>query len=45
MSIQNLTENVLFVTLSPERQLKDELKAINEKVVEQNSHDVIIDFY
>lgn len=45
MAIKNLSEDILFVTLSSEQKISDELKAVNELVAERKDCDVIVDFY
>lgn len=45
MEIQNLSEDVILVTLSKEPQISDELKSINETVGNSGDCDVIIDFF
>jgi anti-anti-sigma regulatory factor len=44
MGIQNLSKDVLLVTLSKEPQLSGELSAINEVACSDHGHHVIIDF-
>lgn len=44
MTVQNLSEDILFVTLPSWREIGDELTAVNDIVVEQKNYDVIIDF-
>ena len=45
MGIQNLSENVLLVTLPEQPYLCNELDAINKIVSNECNRDVIIDFY
>lgn len=45
MTIQNLMENVILVSLPKEPQISDELKKVNERVVDSGGCDVILDFF
>jgi anti-anti-sigma factor len=44
MGIQNLSEDVLYVTLPKQPHLSHELESINEIAGNSPSHDVVIDF-
>ena len=45
MTVQNLTQDTLYVTISTDRKVGDQLKDINELIVQQSKDcDVIIDF-
>ena len=44
MGIQNLAENVIFIVLTDEQKIGDELKAVNEFVNNRRNINVIIDF-
>ena len=44
MGIQNLSEQVILVTLPPEQRIIDELKSANEVFSSRNDCDVVIDF-
>ncbi len=44
MTVKNLSENVLFVTLPAWQKIGDELTAVNKLVAERKDCDVIVDF-
>lgn len=44
MGIQNLSEDVLFVTLPQHPHLSHELESINEIASNSDGHDVVVDF-
>jgi len=44
MGIQNLSEEVLFVTLPKQPHLSDELERINDIINNGPEHDVVVDF-
>jgi len=44
MSVKNLSEQLILVTLPPGREIIDELKSVNEAVWSREDCDVVIDF-
>lgn len=44
MGIQNLSEDVIFVTLPKQPHMSHELESINEIASNSDGHDVVIDF-
>ena len=44
MGIQNWSENIVVVDLSPEPQMLDELKSVTEIIRDRGDCDVVIDF-
>ena len=45
MAIENLSEDILLVSLMEEENVSDELKAVNELVTERKDCDIIVDFF
>ena len=44
MGIQNLAENIIFVTVTKEQQISKEISTVNEFVINKGNCHVIIDF-
>ena len=44
MTVEKLSEDVLFVTLSTDEKVSDKLKAVNELIDDRKDCDIIIDF-